>query len=414
MQTATICKLARQFIHDRTLLPINPFGSWNESLLADEDLKGEINLYLQEIGDGITTEKLRAFLARPEIMEKHGIDQKISDRTARRYLNALGYRFTQPKKGQYSDGHEREDVVYERDKRYIPRIKALEARMQHWGKDNNPEFGPRPPGRRVIVWYHDESIFYAHDRRRKGWYHKDAFKLHQKGDGASLMVADFVSVDFGWSPTLNGRTARRFMKPGKNRDGYMTCQDIIDQGDELMDILDELYPSYEHVLVYDNATTHKKRADGALSARHMPKNPTLKKNFMVTVNDRDADGRLIYTASGVLQKTQVRMHGAEFDGKPQDLYFPEDHEYAGIFKGMAVILEERGLGHIAKKKAECKGFKCPPGATECCCRRALFNQPDFIQVDSLLSVGILGGSGRGNPQTFFSSDSPRQVRYTCT
>ena len=70
--------------------------------------------------------------------------------------------------------------------------------------------------------YHDESIFYAHDRERKSWYHKDASKLHKKGDGHSLMVADFVSVDFGWSPTsLDGKwTAHRFMKPGKDRDVY--------------------------------------------------------------------------------------------------------------------------------------------------------------------------------------------------
>ncbi|KAJ7190003.1 hypothetical protein GGX14DRAFT_580227 [Mycena pura] len=53
----TLCKLARQFIHDRTLLPINPYGAWKESLLADEDLKNNINLHLQENGNHITAEK---------------------------------------------------------------------------------------------------------------------------------------------------------------------------------------------------------------------------------------------------------------------------------------------------------------------------------------------------------------------
>ena len=31
-------QLNRQFISDRTLLPVNPFGNWNESLLVDEEI----------------------------------------------------------------------------------------------------------------------------------------------------------------------------------------------------------------------------------------------------------------------------------------------------------------------------------------------------------------------------------------
>jgi hypothetical protein len=295
-----LCQLARQFIHGHSLLPVNSFGDWNESLLVNEGLATDINLYLQEIGNQITAEKVVEFLSRPEIMEKHGITRAISVRMARRYLHALGYRYTEPKKGQYTDGHEREDIVHERDNVYIPKIKSLEAWMHHWDRDGRPEFGPYPKGKRVIVWYHDESIFYAHDRKRKGWYHRDASKLHKKGDGHSLMVADFISVDFGWSPTsLDGkRTARRFMKPGKDHDRYFTCQDITDQAEEFMDILDEVYPDFEHHFVYDNATTHKKRADGALSARKMPKGPTYDKNFMVSVNAYGTDGKQIYTTSG--------------------------------------------------------------------------------------------------------------------
>jgi hypothetical protein len=29
-------------------------------------------------------------------------------------------------------------------------------------------------------------------------------------------------------------------------------------------------------------------------------------------------------------------------------------------------------------KAQCLNFHCPPGRTDCCCRRLLFSQPDFI------------------------------------
>ncbi|KAJ7099117.1 hypothetical protein C8R44DRAFT_888573 [Mycena epipterygia] len=361
----TLCKLARQYIHDRSLLLVNPYGDWKESLLADEDIAADINLYLQEIGNDITAEKLVQYLARPEVMEKHGITKTISIRTARRYLNVLGYCYGQPRKGQYTDGHERPDVVYERDKVYIPAIQRFERRMHRWSKDNLPEYGPHLPGKRVITWNHDESIFYAHDRRRNNWHHKSSSKLHQKGDGHSLMVADFVSVDIGWSPTsLDGRrTARRFLKPGKGREGYFTCDNIIEQANEMMDILDEVYPEFEHVLVYDNATTHRKRPDGALSARKMPKfTSSADTNFGVAVNARDANGKPIYTTSGKLKKVKIQMTGAEFNGTPQPLYFPENHPLEGLFKGMAVILEERGLGHETQKLAECPGFKCAPPA----------------------------------------------------
>jgi hypothetical protein len=66
------------------------------------------------------------------------------------------------------------------------------------------------------------------------------------------------------------------------------------------------------------------------------------------------------------------------------LYFPDGHPLAGQFKGMSRILEERGID-ITHKKAQCnKTFKCPPPALDCCCRRILYNQPDFENVKSIL------------------------------
>ncbi|KAJ7337521.1 hypothetical protein DFH08DRAFT_812849 [Mycena albidolilacea] len=113
---------------------------WCNSLLINEDLAANINLHLQEIGNHITTEKLVL------------------------YLSVSAGR-------QYSDGHERPDIVFERDKKYIPALKKLEARMQHWDRDGRPEFGPPPAGKWVIIWYQDESIFYVHNRKRKNWHH---------------------------------------------------------------------------------------------------------------------------------------------------------------------------------------------------------------------------------------------------
>ena len=383
--------LNRQFIKDRTLLPINPYGSWNESMLVDEDLTNDISLYLLEIGKEISAKKLMEFLAREDIRSKHGIEKPISEQTARRYLNNLGYRWSTPKKGQYADGHEREDVVYYQDQVFLPQWHQIEHRMPNYTQENLEEFGPRMPGLEVIVWFHDESIFYAHDRRKRGWYHKDApAKPYAKGEGASLMVADFVSAKFGWLRSPDGtRSARVVMKPGKNKDGYFTSDEICKQAEDAMMILREFYPQYEHVLIYDNASTHLKRAPDALSARRMPKNiPKPGGNWGVEVTKRDpVTGKIEYKPDGTPAKVKTRMADARFaDGSPQSLYFPNDHERGGVFKGMSVILQERGFGDTSKVRAECKDFKCVPGATTCCCRRILYFQPDFANVESLLET----------------------------
>jgi len=74
-----LARLVQQFIEDRTFLPTNPYGDWNQSMLVDQDLANDINLYLQEIGKDITVMKLVHFLAHPEVKEKHRITKKISE-----------------------------------------------------------------------------------------------------------------------------------------------------------------------------------------------------------------------------------------------------------------------------------------------------------------------------------------------
>jgi hypothetical protein len=241
----------------------------------------------------------------------------------------------------------------------------------------------------VIIWYHDESIFYAHDRRRWTWQHKDApAKPYAKGDGASFMVADFVLAKFGWLHSPDGtKSARRVMRPGKNKDGYMTNADVEEQAQAAMDILTEYYPAYEHVFVYDNAMTHLKRADGALSACKMPKNTSSHKtNWLVEVTAHDSNGKPIYKSCVKLSKVKVQMEDATFNGMKQPLYFPAGHPKAGLFKGMKTILEERGFTDASKLKAQCKDFKCVDLRANCCCCRILFNQSDFENTESLLQT----------------------------
>ena len=72
-------------------------------------------------------------------------------------------------------------------------------------------------------------------------------------------------------------------------------------------------------------------------------------------------------------------------GEPQCFYFPDDHPtMPGWFKGMEQIIQERGLWPGPGLLAECPCFKCPEDQTNCCCRRILFNQPDFTSQKSQL------------------------------
>ncbi|KAF9462283.1 hypothetical protein BDZ94DRAFT_1322672 [Collybia nuda] len=144
-----------------------------------------------------------------------------------------------------------------------------------------------------------------------------------------------------------------------------------------MDILTKFYPDEDHVLVFDNATTHLKRSETALSACQMPKGTKAVGKFWgSTVPVLDSDGLQVYQRNKEGQltrkplKRKIPMDDAQFsDGTPQSLYFPESHPTSpGCFKGMSVILAERGLIAESKLRYECPKFKCMAGATTCCCR----------------------------------------------
>jgi hypothetical protein len=191
------------------------------------------------------------------------------------------------------------------------------------------------------------------------------------------MVADFVSANYGWlrSPDKT-KEARVFFKAGKNREGYFTNADILNQTTTAMDILTKFYPDNEHKFAFDNATTHTARSDSVLSARHMPKGTKAIGEFWgAIILVLDSDGNQVYMrdSNGKLTrkpaKMKIHMDNATFnDGSPQPLYFPNDHPTSPrCFKGMAVLLEEHGMINESKLQYECPGFKCKPGVTDCCC-----------------------------------------------
>jgi hypothetical protein len=86
------------------------------------------------------------------------------------------------------------------------------------------------------------------------------------------------------------------------------------------------------------------------------------------------------------QKGGARMQNGQLpNGETQAFYYDDDGPtMPGWFKGMEQIIKEHGLWPSAGLLAQCEGFKCEPGLTNCCCLRLLFTQLDFISQKSQL------------------------------
>lgn len=110
----------------------------------------------------MTANKLMDFLHHMDVKEKYGIECDISHKTACRYLQALGYCYQSTPKGQYVNGHEREDVINYWKQVFLPKWKEIMDHMVVWDKDLKEHLlsGER---KRVIACFHDESVFYAYD-----------------------------------------------------------------------------------------------------------------------------------------------------------------------------------------------------------------------------------------------------------
>lgn len=367
------------FANDQDQLPQNIFGAWNKSRLNDEDLRNEIQEHLATLGKYICAMDVVRFLDQPEIKEKHGMNKTISERTAGIWMKKMGFVFKGPVSAPYTDGHERKDVTEYRQNIFLPEMAGLFERMRKFDNEGKEEEeSARQKGRRVVVWFHDESTFYAHDRRQKHWRKEDAkAEAQAKGEGISKMVVDFVSADYGFLPG-----ARVVFGAGVARDGYWTNKNVVEHLEKAMVIVKELYPDEDHVFVFDNATTHTRRSPTAPSAKPgITKGPSSKfgNKENITIN-----GRVQYGPDRKPLQQLVRMNDTinPFNGQPQCLYQAD-----GQFKGMTAILTERGYPKAAALKATCLKFECPEeGKSECCQRRILFNAPDFANQESVLEI----------------------------
>ena len=178
------------------------------------------------------------------------------------------------------------------------------------------------------------------------------------------------------------REARVIFKAGKNCDGYFDVDDLLQQVDKAIDIFEGLTKGWaQGLFIFDNAPSHQKRAPNAILARNMVKGASTVCILHLLTSLTGPKERWTHHPNGSRMRS-----GTLPNGDPQSFYFSEDHpSMPGWFKGMEIIIRERGLWPEGEDLlAQCPGFHCPPGHADCCCRRILFLQPDFASQKSQL------------------------------
>jgi len=160
----------------------------------------------------------------------------------------------------------------------------------------------------IVHWVHDESISYANNHCQSVWYHKDTTAMpYTKGEGASLMIANFVLANYGWLYSPDGiELVCIIFHLGKGQDGYFTTDEVIAQAEVAMNILAKYYLNEDHFFTYRNASTHLAWPPEALSANKILKNPSNpKKNFGVLVNIIGHDRKSVYGPDGKILKEKI-------------------------------------------------------------------------------------------------------------
>ena len=440
------------------------------SWLEDEKVAMKVREWIKMKGEEVTSQTLAAAFAdvlkeledtedvenligetlrevqREELdMREKRVSRKVSiqARTAREWLNRMGYRWKSVSKGVYIDGHEREDVVqyrewfvkewfemqpYVREWEEIYDEKGLVTGLKKKEKENRMG-GKYGDGREIVLVTHDESTFSANDGRRSAWMAEGESILRPKGGGRGIMVSEFLTgagrlrvrdeiSDEELKREGLERDATVYFEYGNKAEGYWKGEDMVKQ------VLDTAIPVFEKefgrecraCFMFDNSTNHGVYAEDALVAYRMNWNSGGKQPVM-------RDGWIRGGDNGTDRIQQVMYEEVEEDGKTKQ-----------VPKGIKRVLEERGLFREGLR-LECRkewtdenGKKhtkkgCVNGIEDCCGRRILELQPDFREQKGMVEEEV---TRRGHLVMFypkfhcelnwieyFWGDGKRRTRQLC-
>ncbi|KAG1723857.1 hypothetical protein EDB19DRAFT_1574707, partial [Suillus lakei] len=110
----------RAYILDQEDLPLNIYGTWNSSILEDEDFKGELLLHLQGIGKYAKSMDIIDYIKRPDVLAWLKLKKPISLVMAQHWMKHIRYQWSKTPTGQFVNGYEQSDVVAYRQLVFLP------------------------------------------------------------------------------------------------------------------------------------------------------------------------------------------------------------------------------------------------------------------------------------------------------
>ncbi|CAB4474979.1 unnamed protein product [Rhizophagus irregularis] len=354
-------------------LPISFQGKHQKTvrLIDDEDVAEKCHVWIRNQNYKVTPIKFKKFIEQ-NLLTQLGVSKKktIDVSTAVRWLHILGYTKQRQKQGVYYDGHEHADVVQYRNK-FLSDIFEYEKLMSRYEGENMDRILPdlAEGEKEHILVTHDECIFYSNDGQRGVWAKNGELPLRKKGNGKSIMVSEFLTeidgrlklkpTDIEQYPTVPAE-AREYLEPGKDREGYWTAENVLNQiKTKAIPIFEILHPNCIGVFAFDNSSNHAIFAKDALVSKRMNLNP-----------------------GGLQPKMRDTYWGS--DNKLQSMVFPDDYPHEklrGQPKGLKQILKEREKWPIGGLLLECKEYKekkDDENRINCCARRVMSLEPDFL------------------------------------
>jgi len=215
----------RTYVHSNkwAVNPVKLREFTNQTMLPAEAAK-----YCQTICEKEIPQGLKKYLELelfPRIHMKVGKGVSLS--TACRWLQREGFKFTLHKKAIYYNGHDRPDVVKDRQERFLPAMAEYKQRLVEYEmKDLTKEIPkPLPAGvRKLVLLAHDESTCMANDGPKASWVLEGEQPILKKGVSRGSHRSDVICSTFGWL-----KNAGVQIEYGKNHDGFWTGELFIKQ-----------------------------------------------------------------------------------------------------------------------------------------------------------------------------------------
>ena len=230
------------------LLPTHRQGQHSKSdfVISEEHVQTSLKAYLRGLkNDERTPAKFKEDLNTFILFMIPGAQESVCEETARRWMQYLNFKPTECKKGYYTDDHNRADVVHYRENFFLPKMAEYERLMSQYS-GNNMEIVTTPglvdDEKEVVLITHDESTFYSNDGKRFIWMENGKNVMKPKSKGSSIMVSGLLCECHGFL-SMNGLQTYKLFEAGTHREGWFTCDDLVEQMHVVFPIFEHFHPS---------------------------------------------------------------------------------------------------------------------------------------------------------------------------